>query len=233
MDERYLAEIDYNLDRGSTFSYQCNACTRCCHHNIIAVGPYEILRLARHFGITTTDFIAQHTEAGGTALRRREEEDEACVFLTARGSCGVHRDRPLVCRIYPLAHQHDDEGRESFGRLAPDPQTEGVYGNAGTVASFLEQQGYAPYSDAAARYMVVYLRMIEALERLDPAELARGASRRADVGATAPGFAASDWIDIDRTVAAYCKASGRPMPDTVEATVAVHVEAIEAWIASL
>src|SRR5450759_4005289 len=114
-------EIDFNLERASPFSYRCNACSRCCHHKGIRVGPYEILRLSRRLGMTTTDFIAQHTEAGGTILRSSDENDSACIFLTPKG-CGVHPDRPVVCRIYPLARWLDPEGRESFGHMTPHPE---------------------------------------------------------------------------------------------------------------
>jgi hypothetical protein len=33
-----LAEVDFNLQRESAFSYQCNACSRCCHNKAIRVG---------------------------------------------------------------------------------------------------------------------------------------------------------------------------------------------------
>jgi hypothetical protein len=181
--------------------------------------------------MTTTDFIAQHTEAGGMALRRRDE-DGACVFLTVRG-CGVHPGQPTVYRIYPLARWRDGNRRERFGHVAPHPQTEGIYGKAGTIADFIEQQGIEPYIDAGMRYVEVYWRMVAALERLAPAEIEKEASRRAEVDATAPGLAASPWLDADCAVADYCKAQGRPLPDTLEATVALHIEAIESWIASL
>ena len=56
-----LAEVDCKFQRDSAFSYQCNACSRCCHNKAIRVGAYEILRLARRLGITTTEFIERHT----------------------------------------------------------------------------------------------------------------------------------------------------------------------------
>ena len=59
-------------------------------------------------GLTTTEFFARHTEAGGTVLRTKE--DRSCVFLDERG-CGVHPDRPLACRIYPLARWVDPDGK--------------------------------------------------------------------------------------------------------------------------
>ncbi|MGD0288233.1 MAG: YkgJ family cysteine cluster protein [Candidatus Binataceae bacterium] len=227
-----LARVDFALKRDSVFSYQCNACSRCCHNKVIRVGPYEILRLARRLGMTTTEFIAQHTEAGGTVLRTHDENNRACIFLNQQG-CSVHPDRPLACRLYPLARWVDPDGRESFGHLTPHPKTKGSYGTSATVADYLDEQGVAPFIEMGDRYGVVYQRMVEVLGSLDPEELDRRSSRRDDVDEKAPGLAASSWIDIDKTIADFCKLHRRPVPDDLEGTVAVHIEAIESWLASL
>jgi Fe-S-cluster containining protein len=227
-----LAQVDYALQRESAFSYQCSACSRCCHNKAIRVGPYEILRLARRLGMTTTEFIAQHTEAGGTMLRMRDENDRACIFLNQQG-CSVHPDRPLACRLYPLARWVDPDGHESFGHLTPHPKTEGVYGTGGTVGDYLDNQGVAPFFEMGERYGAVYQRMVDRLESLEPEEIDRRPSRRNDVDETESGLAASPWIDIDKTVAEFCKANQRPVPDVIEGTIAIHIEAIDSWIASL
>jgi Fe-S-cluster containining protein len=227
-----LAQVDFALQRDSAFAYQCNGCSRCCHNKAIRVGPYEILRLARRLGITTTEFIARHTEAGGTMLRMREENNRACIFLDDKG-CSVHPDRPLACRLYPLARWVDPDGCESFGHLTPHPETAGVYGASGTVGHYLGQQGVAPFFEMGDRYGAVYQRMVDRLESLDPGELERRPSRRNDVDETDAGVAASPWIDIDQAIAEFCKTNGRPMPADIEGAVAMHIEALDAWIASL
>jgi Fe-S-cluster containining protein len=177
-------------------------------------------------------YIQKGTEAGGTVLRMREENNRACIFLNQQG-CSVHPDRPLACRLYPLARSVDPDGHESFGHLIPHPKTEGIYGISATVADYLEQQGVGPFFDMGDRYGAIYQRMVDRLESLDPDELDRRPSRRNDVDETAPGLAASPWIDIDKTVAEFCKAHGRPVPDDIDGVVAIHIEAIESWIASL
>jgi hypothetical protein len=182
--------------------------------------------------MTTTEFIAQHTEAGGTVLRTHDENNRACIFLNQQG-CSVHPDRPLACRLYPLARWVDPDGRESFGHLTPHPKTKGSYGTSATVADYLDEQGVAPFIEMGDRYGVVYQRMVEVLGSLDPEELDRRSSRRDDVDEKAPGLAASSWIDIDKTIADFCKLHRRPVPDDLEGTVAVHIEAIESWLASL
>jgi uncharacterized protein len=142
--------------RGASFSYQCRACSRCCYGRRIQVNPYELARLSRGLGITTTEVIARFTVDGGTALAIRS--DSACTFLGPNG-CTVHADRPLVCRLYPLGRAVDVDGNEAFVKLEPHPETEGLYGNDGTVRSYLDSQSVTPYIAAAERYLAVYTQL--------------------------------------------------------------------------
>jgi hypothetical protein len=190
-----------------------------------------MLRLARRLGISTTDFIEQYTEAGGTVLCTRGD-DRACIFLEQHG-CGIYSDRPLACRLYPLARWVDANGQESFGHLTPHPNTTGVYGANGTVAGYLERQGAATFFAMGDRYGALYSRMVDVLETLDPEELDRRTARRKDVDEVEAGLAVSSWFDVDKTVAAYCAARGKPVPEGIEETVAIHIEAVEHWLSEL
>ena len=194
------------------------------------MGPYEALRLARRLGLTTTEFFARHTEAGGTVLQTRE--DRSCVFLDERG-CSVHPDRPLACRIYPLARWVDPDGNESFGHLEPHPQTAGVYGDKGTVGDYHDAQGLAPYFAMGDRYGVVYDRMVDLLERLAPAESERRAERRAEVDEMDAGAVATSFFDVDATVADYCRARGLTVPTDVAGLIDFHIRAITVWLDEL
>src|SRR5262249_30242634 len=112
-------------DRASPFSYRCGACTRCCFEKVIPLGPYEVARLAHNRGVSATEFLATYTTEAGTTLLSRE--DGGCVFLDERG-CGVHADRPLACRLYPLGRIVGANGVEYFVEVEPHPETAGVYG---------------------------------------------------------------------------------------------------------
>ena len=191
------------------------------------MGPYEALRLARRLGLTTTEFFARHTEAGGTVLQTRE--DRSCVFLDERG-CSVHPDRPLACRIYPLARWTDPDGNESFGHLEPHPQTAGVYGDKGTVADYLAAQGLAPYFAMGDRYGALYERMVALLERLEPDESERRAERRAEVNEMEAGTVATSFFDVDATVGEYCRARNLPVPTEIDELVDFHIRAVNAWL---
>jgi Fe-S-cluster containining protein len=223
-----VSRVDFDMRRDSAFSYACHACNRCCRNKAIRVSPYEILRLARYLGLSTTEFIERHTEAGGTVLRAKENGD--CGFLGERG-CSVHPDRPLACRIYPLARWVAPDGAESFGHLTPHPKTEGLYGTSGTVQDYLDHQQLAPFFEMSERYGKLYQRMIDMLEKLDPDELDRRAERRAAVDELPAGTLASVWVDIDATIAA----SGPPRPENfvdIDESIDDHIKAIEVWIDS-
>ena len=227
-----LAEVDFNLRRDSPYSYVCNACNRCCHNKAIRVGPYEALRLSRRLGITTTEFFTRHTEAGGTVLQSRED-DRGCVFLGPRG-CTVHPDRPLACRIYPLARWVSPEGDESFGNLQPHPQTAGVYGTSGTVADYLTAQGLAPYFAMGDRYGDLYDRMVAIMERVDPDDdPERRYERRLAVDELDIGTLATSWFDVDATVAVYCREHALTVPSDVDALIELHLKAVGAWLDAL
>lgn len=233
MAKRYSSpKIKFDLKRDSAFSYECKACSRCCHHRAIHVGPYEILRLARGLGISTTAFIAAHTEAGGTVLRTQKSNDSACIFLGESG-CTVHADRPFACRIYPLGSRHVPGGVERFGLLEPSTGSEGVFGTDGTVADFLISQGLEPAYAMSVRYRAVFDRMSDCLEALDAEELLNYANQQRVIETSDDGSAASPWVDIDKSVAAYCKTIDRAVPEDIEGLVTLHIEAIDDWIASL
>jgi len=222
-----VSRVDFEMHRDSAFSYTCRACNRCCHNKAIRVNPYEVLRLARFLDISTTQFIECHTEAGGTVLRPKENGD--CGFLGEHG-CSVHPDRPLACRLYPLARWVTPDGTESFGHLTPHPKTEGGYGTSGTVQDYLDHQQLAPFFEMSERYGKLYQRMVDILEKLDPEELDRRSDRRAAVDELSAGTLASMWVDVDAT---NNEGNGPGDRSSIQETVARHIDAIETWLDDL
>ncbi len=224
MERAELAQRRYA--RNSPFSYTCHACSRCCHDKIIQLNPYEAARLAQNRGIKTTEFLARYTERSGTALRRGEAG--ACVFLTPQG-CEVHQDRPLVCRLYPLGRHVTGERGEEFHELHPHPETEGEYGTAGTVQTFLERQEADPFIEAADQYVELVGRLVTALRARGEADAA--AMRKIPHvfdESTADGI--PEWLDMDRTVARYCGDRLLSVPTDLREKMRVHIQAIEAGL---
>jgi len=95
----------------------------CCRDKRLTLLPYDVLRLTRGLGQTSGAFLADHAEleiepgSGWPTLRIRLLADGRCPFVGPSG-CGVYRDRPTCCRIYPLARavglEADGEPKEVF-----------------------------------------------------------------------------------------------------------------------
>ncbi len=223
---------DAVMNRAAAFSYACGRCSRCCREKGITLNPFEVLRLARNRGLTTTDFIARFTERAGTLLRQRD--DGRCVFLGAAG-CEVHADRPLVCRIYPLARHVGAQDEESFTELEPHPQTEGRYGADGTVGGYLETQDAGPFLEAADRYLNLFRAMADSLAvsvgRLAEAE--REQVERSFLPPEDDAVAPDAWLDVDRALDRYCRERDLVKPTDASRLMELHLEALAAWSSRL
>jgi len=189
-----------------------------------------VARLARNKGLSTTDLIANYLEPGKPYLRN--QPDGACVFLTDR-CCGVHVDRPLVCRLYPLGQTLTGEGKESFAHATPHPETEGEYGHDGTVEGFLTAQGVAPFLHARDRYVAVVYRLLDILDK-------ENFVNQDTFTITAETFydhlsrqsALAHWLDMDRVIASYDQPCQVPEQTDLPHRLALHLEIMEAWMAT-
>ncbi len=208
--------------RDLPFSYACAGCGRCCFEKRIVVNPYEIARIAAARNTSTTEVLEKHTVEGGTVLKQRE--DGGCSFLEGKG-CGVHAGRPLVCRLYPLGRIVEKEENERFVRLRGHPESEGVFGEAGTIGQFLENQQAEAYMQASAKYFALFTRLVKVLSaRPDGSDTFR------QVVKDGVPEESIEWLDVDATLARRAKG---PIPDDVEARVALHLRLLEDEIASM
>jgi uncharacterized protein len=184
------------VNRNSQFSYLCNACGLCCHDKVITLSPFDVLQLARAAGVSTREAIERFTIRRGSILRFTE--GGACVALEG-ARCGVHRGRPLACRLYPLGIERIEKaGEEKFVTLEPAKGSLGVYGVDGTVNNFIEAQGVGEYFEAITRYaslLAVFRgRIAETVDfdRVEPREFWRIAVREALAEST---YSANSIID--------------------------------------
>lgn len=225
-------KVAYDLAPDAPFSYRCNGCAHCCHNALVRVTPYEVARLSRALGLSTTDFIARHTRYGGTALAVQADDDDACVFLGPAG-CSVYADRPLVCRLYPLSMKNFAGGGVRYGRLAPHPASKGEYGTDGTAAGHAASHGVPEMRASKALYIALYNRMAAALAKADSMQLERAAELRGALADMADGEAVSPLIDVDATVANYCAHHDLPPPSTLAESVELHIAAIDEMLRDL
>ena len=221
-----VRQLLIGITRETPFSYTCGRCSRCCYHKGISLNPYEVLLLARNRRLSTTAFIQRYTDTAGTQLKQRK--DGACVFLTADG-CGVHTDRPLVCRIYPLGRHIVQDGEETFSELEPHAETRGVYGSDATVDDYLADQGAREFLDAADRYLNLFWRMsvqlLRQAEHLTPLEhRAVGERCVRPAGDARPN---AGGLDVDATLDRYCNEAGVTKPTETAHLLQMHLELLE------
>lgn len=214
------------MNRNSNFSYRCNACGRCCFNKRIQTNPYEVLRLARNLGLSTDEFVHRYLEKQGPYLRATA--NGACVFRAGQG-CGVHSDRPLACRTYPLGRWVSAEAEETFRELKPHPNTEGVYGEGGTVENFLAQQGAQPYIEAADRYQALFYRLFDAVQQVLPTNPGLAGETQTAMFASddknMPAF--MELLNVDDAVEQYCKEHGLAVPHESTEIVDLHIKTID------
>jgi Fe-S-cluster containining protein len=168
------------MDRSSRFSYECNACGRCCRDKVITLSPYDLIRIAKAAGVAAGVARDRYTIRRGSILTF----EQSCIAL-AGTRCTIHSGRPLACRLYPLGIERSAAGAENFVRLEPADGSLGVYGESASVDEFLEAQGVDEYLAINARYRPLILLMrarIETLvdfEMVEPREFWRRATREA------------------------------------------------------
>ena len=148
----------YSLD--DKFKFNCHkgiACfNKCCKNVDVPLTPYDILRLKKHLGLRSTEFVARYSlpfdmdahGIPGLKLTHKHGSSE-CVFVTEEG-CSVYQDRPTACRYYALGitGSHKKHGSKTsnayfvmnddfcLGHREPDIQS---------IRQYLHDQGAAHY----------------------------------------------------------------------------------------
>ena len=163
--ERLKEEIlkDYErLNEKSTFKFACHSgvpCFNdCCGDINIFLTPYDIIRLKNHLGITSGEFLSEHTVSPFDKnlkypvilLKMNDDEKKTCPFVGEKG-CGVYEDRPWACRMYPLglASPGDDSkaSDEEFYFMLEEGFCKGFNEDRKlTIADWLKEQGIDEYN---------------------------------------------------------------------------------------
>jgi len=150
-----MNETRQPLQPKDTFSFSCHAMlscfTSCCRDVNILLSPYDIIRMKRRLGLSSTEFLARYTKtlvAPKTALpavqlRMDEERGRRCYFVGSDG-CSIYGDRPWSCRMYPL----DVDGDGDQYRLIVDrSRCHGLDSREGTnLGQWFRNQGLEPYT---------------------------------------------------------------------------------------
>jgi Fe-S-cluster containining protein len=161
------------LGGSATIQFRCRKgieCWNACCSNIdISLTPYDILRLSRRLGISTTEFLQQYTfpyelEPKGIAGVKLKplENGTACRFMRPEG-CDVYSDRPTACRYYPVAllsmRRSDEYTDRSAYALVQEPHCLGhKEPRTLTIDEYRKEQGLDEYDEVARGWRQLVLK---------------------------------------------------------------------------
>jgi len=154
--------IPAQLDGSAVIRFRCHkdiGCFNACCKNIdIMLTPYDILRLKKRLGISSTEFLRQYTEPfefgknsiGGAKYKPKDGTSE-CQFMTDEG-CSVYEDRPTACRYYPvgllsLRRQDENFDRASYALVKEDHCHGHFEDRKLTIDEYREEQGLDEYDE--------------------------------------------------------------------------------------
>ena len=150
------------LDEQSTFNFRCHpgvpCFNNCCRDVNIFLTPYDILRLKKKLGMTSTELLRKYTLSPFDRnlpypvilLQMSSDEEKKCPFVSDKG-CGVYEDRPWACRMYPLGlaapGEDSEELDEEFYFLLKEDVCKGFNEDHQYVVSeWLKDQGIEEYN---------------------------------------------------------------------------------------
>jgi len=141
----------------------------CCANIDITLTPYDIIRLKKRLGISSTVFLRDYTvpfelEKDGIAgvKLRPVEGGTACRFMQPEG-CGVYEDRPTACRYYPVAllalRKQDEYTDTQSYALVKEAHCHGHdVPRRLTIAAYRKEQGVEEYDELARGWRQLILK---------------------------------------------------------------------------
>jgi hypothetical protein len=157
------------------------------------------------------------------------------VFL-GNEACTVHTDRPLPCRLYPLARQGKVSGAERFVQLPPDPKSTGEYDNDGTVSDYLQSQETERHVLFADRYLRFFAKLLQNLkdhaapeDKLRDLALDHLSVQHQLLSSPTRAAIIAPLLDMDGFLARYAETKRCTIPLDTDAKTEMHLVALEEW----
>lgn len=108
--QEYHKMMSHKMGLDDTFAFHCTACGKCCkHRDDVLLTPYDLFRIARYFRHTPAEIIESYCEPYVGSIShcpvvriKPVLPENACPFLRNK-KCVVHKDKPMVCAVFPLA----------------------------------------------------------------------------------------------------------------------------------
>ena len=161
------------VDGSHKIQFSCHkgiGCWNACCSNIdISLTPYDVVRLKKRLGTTSTQFLRDYTvpyemEKDGIAGVKFRPVDggTACRFMTPEG-CSVYEDRPTACRYYPVAllsmrKQDEYTDSQSYALVKEDHCKGHEVARPLSVDDYRKEQGVEEYDELARGWRQLVLK---------------------------------------------------------------------------
>ncbi len=141
----------------------------CCANIDISLTPYDILRMKKHLGLTSSEFLREYTvpyemEKDGIAGVKLKPVDDgtACRFMREEG-CSIYADRPTACRYYPVAllsmrKQDEYQDRDSFALVKESHCRGHEVDRPITIDDYRAEQGLPEFDELARGWRQLVLK---------------------------------------------------------------------------
>ena len=169
--EEKFGGIDRFLGPGDTFQFTCDKSGKCCKNrfdNPILLSPYDVHRLRQNLNISSSEFADQF----GMKILGSESQlpimlldfewtsrnRNKCPFLRSYG-CKVYKDRPLVCRMYPVGRAIDRDMSSYFFLTKVADYCKLGQGKEHAVEQWLDEAEVEPYFEWNDRFHSLFMEM--------------------------------------------------------------------------
>lgn len=164
--------VPEKMGLGSNLKFRCykgiSCFNACCKRADITLTPYDILRLKDRKGMSSTEFLKEHTvpfemeRDGLPGVKLRTDDDGACLFVTEEG-CSVYTDRPTSCRYYPLGHmamrKSGEQHEETHYFLVREDHCKGHFEERElNVKEYLKEQETLEYDEMNKEWLQIMLK---------------------------------------------------------------------------
>ncbi len=153
-----------DLTENSPFDFACKddlpCFTQCCKDVNIYLTPYDVLRLRKTLGISSSGFLEKYarsflSKVGNIPVVQLLMDPQTlyCPFVSEEG-CQVYEDRPWACRMFPLDLASTTDAK--FRIIAGKERCKGLFERSkGTVKDWLQSQGVLEYSQMDREFQSV------------------------------------------------------------------------------
>ncbi len=161
MSSPQLPENVKEIKDQEVFRFNCHpgvqCFTDCCRQLELALSPYDVIRLRRHLGISSREFLDHYAliewQDGdvfpSVYLGMVDDGHASCPFVSDKG-CAVYEGRPGACRTYPLgraAFQQPNGGLDSFHVVLKEDHCFGFSeADEQTISRWTQGQGLQLYN---------------------------------------------------------------------------------------